>query len=313
MKLYLFDTIERFNRLSRSLDAKTYLCNKTWNVFNDGGEKESYKFKEDGSMIIVLSGRISRGNWEYDPNDNTIEIYSANEAYMVHPSLLQDILVLNIDGTRDCAFLVDENDSEKYPFSTYSGLIEYFEKEERKRIEEEKEAERLRLEEEENRKRIEAEEAQKREIEQKKYKLRYTYEKKFKDILLINKYKCKSYTIINYFIIAILCILTVIFSFFLFWLGAKIIPEELIKNTFVSALVFVFYGIIIFLLGGLIEIIKEYIEIDNRVRNGFEDILTNFQETLPVELKEDGEFNKSLHNLGTTFNYKEYRKEINRH
>lgn len=143
MKLYLFDTIERFNRLSRSLDAKTYLCNKTWNVFNDGGEKESYKFKEDGSMIIVLSGRISRGNWEYDPNDNTIEIYSANEAYMVHPSLLQDILVLNIDGTRDCAFLVDENDSEKYPFSTYSGLIEYFENEERKRIEEEKEAERL--------------------------------------------------------------------------------------------------------------------------------------------------------------------------
>lgn len=44
MKTYLFDTFNRYKRFSEKLDAKTILCNKSWWVFNDSGEKEVYIF-----------------------------------------------------------------------------------------------------------------------------------------------------------------------------------------------------------------------------------------------------------------------------
>ena len=40
MKAYLLDTFKRFKRYSDTLDVKTNLCNKTWLVFNDEGERE---------------------------------------------------------------------------------------------------------------------------------------------------------------------------------------------------------------------------------------------------------------------------------
>ena len=168
MKLYLFDTINRYKRYSETLDVKTKICNRPWIVFNDGGEKEVYKFKEDGTINIVLSGRVTRGTWEYDPTDKTIIISASDQSYMVHPGMYDDMLLaLQVDGTNECSFLIEENNSKDFAPKTYSDLMLFFEEKEKKSLEEE---ERIRLlKEEEEKARIKAEEeAELKRIEEEK-------------------------------------------------------------------------------------------------------------------------------------------------
>ncbi len=139
------------------LEVRTGLCNRAWLVFNDGGEKEVYKFKEDGTINIILSGRVTKGTWEYDPSDKTIIISSSDQSYMVHPSIFnQFILIFQVDGTNDCAFMIEENNAQNFAPKTYTELIQFMEFEEIKRLEEEnrKYLEQVRKQEEEERIRI---------------------------------------------------------------------------------------------------------------------------------------------------------------
>ena len=103
MKSYLFDTIERYKRWSEELDVKTILCNKSWIVFNDTGEKEVYIFQEDGSLIISLSGRVSNGSWKYLAANRSIVIEGTGQSYMLHPAFIYDcVFALQVDGTKEC-------------------------------------------------------------------------------------------------------------------------------------------------------------------------------------------------------------------
>lgn len=136
MKTFLLDSYNRYKRYSESLDVKTQLCNKTWVVFNDGEDRELYKFKEDGTIRIILSGRVSSGTWEYDPSDKSMIISASNQSIMVHPGMHEGILMgLQIDGTEECAFLIEENNSQSFAPKTRTELIEYFETKERNVIE----------------------------------------------------------------------------------------------------------------------------------------------------------------------------------
>lgn len=152
MKTYLLDSYNRYRRYSETLDVKTQLCNRTWVVFNDGDERELYKFKEDGTIRIILSGRVSSGTWEFDPNDKSMIISASDQSIMVHPGMHEGILMgLQVDGTEECAFLIEENNAHNFAPKTRTELIQYFEEQERKRIEEQQrilalEAERLRIE-----------------------------------------------------------------------------------------------------------------------------------------------------------------------
>ena len=65
MKTYLFNAINRYKKLSEELDVKAILCDKSWWVFNDSGEKELYIFNTDGNLIISISGKVSNGTWQY--------------------------------------------------------------------------------------------------------------------------------------------------------------------------------------------------------------------------------------------------------
>jgi len=199
MKTYLLDTYNRYKRYSETLDVKTKLCNRPWVVFNDGGEREVYKFKEDGTIKIILSGRVTTGTWEYDPSDKTLEIAAGDQAYMVHPGLYEDMLLaLQVDGTDNCAFLIEENNAQNFEPKTYTELIGYFQEKERREIaaEEERklqlqraEKERLRLQIEQEQQRKEAIERQKREEQLKDSFTRYFYQtgvkKKYENLLLI--------------------------------------------------------------------------------------------------------------------------------
>ena len=131
MKTYLFDTFNRYKRFSEELDAKTILCNKSWWVFNDNGDKEVYIFQTDGSLIISIKGRVSYSTWKYITANQSIIITSGEQAYMVKPAFIDgNILALQVDGTDEYAFLIDEQKLKELVFKTYNDILEYFEKKE---------------------------------------------------------------------------------------------------------------------------------------------------------------------------------------
>ncbi len=136
MKTYLFDTFNRYKRFSEKLDAKTILCNKSWWVFNDSGEKEVYIFNTDGSLIISVSGKVTNATWKYIPANKSIIIAAGEESYMVIPAFVDsNILALQIDGTDEFAFLIDEQNIQKFLPKTLLEVHQYFEDKEAKEIE----------------------------------------------------------------------------------------------------------------------------------------------------------------------------------
>ena len=136
MKTYLFDTFNRYKRFSEELDAKTILCNKSWWVFNDSGEKEVYIFNTDGSLIISVSGKVTNATWKYIPANKSIIIAAGEESYMVIPAFVDsNILALQIDGTDEFAFLIDEQNIQKFLPKTLLEVHQYFEDKEAKEIE----------------------------------------------------------------------------------------------------------------------------------------------------------------------------------
>ena len=135
MKTYLFDTFNRYKRFSEELDAKTILCNKSWWVFNDSGEKEVYIFNTDGSLIISVSGKVTNATWKYIPANKSVIISGNNQSYMVHPAFYDNmIFALQVDGTNEYAFLIDENNLPSTNLKSFSDLVIYFAEKERQAV-----------------------------------------------------------------------------------------------------------------------------------------------------------------------------------
>lgn len=165
MKTYLFDTINRYKRFSEELDVKTAICNKSWWVFNDSGEKELYIFNPDGKLDVIYSGRVTEGSWRYVSANKSIIVSANSESFMLDPAFLDNaIFALKLNGTDQYVFMIDENNTASFVPSTYKELMGYFDeklnraiaieeakvKAERKRLEEEhkqREQERIRLDE----------------------------------------------------------------------------------------------------------------------------------------------------------------------
>lgn len=183
MRTYLLDILNRYNRLSESLDVKTILCNKSWLIFNDTGDKELYIFQENGSLIASVNGEVINATWQYVPANKSIILSFKGQSYMLHPSFLdKNIFALQQDGTNRYAFMIDEKQSQSFQPKSLTELKSYFENIERKRIEEEQHRKKLWAEqqkeieqrkiEEERRERIKK---QQEEIQQYKNKKRLEY------------------------------------------------------------------------------------------------------------------------------------------
>ena len=135
MKAYIFDTFNRYKRFSEELDARTVLCNKSWYVLNDSGEKEVYIFNTDGTLIISVSGRVTNATWKYIPVNKSIIISGNNQSYMVHPAFYDNmIFALQMDGVNKYAFLIDEQNISSTNLKTFNDLVIYFEEKERQAI-----------------------------------------------------------------------------------------------------------------------------------------------------------------------------------
>lgn len=135
MKTYIFDTFNRYKRFSEELDAKTILCNKSWWVFNDSGEKEVYIFNTDGTLIIAVSGKVTNATWQYISANKSIIITGNNQSYMVHPAFCDNmIFALQVDGTNEYSFLIDERSLPSTNLRTFNDLVLYFAEKERQAV-----------------------------------------------------------------------------------------------------------------------------------------------------------------------------------
>lgn len=109
MKTYILDSINRIKRLGENLDAKTILCNKSWQIFNDTGEKELYIFQENGDILLSTNGIVSQGKWQYIYANKSILISVKENSYMLHPSFsINNIMAMNLDGTERYMLMIEE-------------------------------------------------------------------------------------------------------------------------------------------------------------------------------------------------------------
>ena len=109
MKTYILDSINRIKRLGENLDAKTILCNKSWQIFNDTGEKELYIFQENGDILLSTNGIVSQGKWQYISANKSILISVKENSYMLHPSFsINNIMAMNLDGTERYMLMIEE-------------------------------------------------------------------------------------------------------------------------------------------------------------------------------------------------------------
>jgi hypothetical protein len=129
--MYLLDIVNKYKRFSESLDVKTILCNKSWWVFNDTGEKEIYIFQEDGSLIISLNGKVTNANWKFISANKSLLINTDKQSVMVHSAFIDNVLfALQLDGTNQFSFLIDESNRESFKPKSLTDIQNYFENKE---------------------------------------------------------------------------------------------------------------------------------------------------------------------------------------
>ena len=128
MKAFLFDLVNKLQRTSNSLDAKAILCNKTWRVFSDTGEKEVYIFMEDGKLVISVNGAAVIGSWMYIPANQSLVISGNNQNFLVHPIICNNVLALALDGSNQCCFLLDSTKEELDRINSLRSIESYINK-----------------------------------------------------------------------------------------------------------------------------------------------------------------------------------------
>lgn len=143
MKTFLLDSFNRYKRFSEELNVKTILCNKSWLIFNDCGDKELYVFQENGSLIASVNGNVTNAKWQYIPANKSLVVSFREQSFMFHPSFINNVIfALQQDGTERFAFMINEEQSESFYPKSLKELNNYFEGIERKRIEAEEQEKR---------------------------------------------------------------------------------------------------------------------------------------------------------------------------
>ena len=171
MKTYILDAYKRIKRFSEKFDVSTTLCDRTWVVFNDTGERELYIFQPDGTAFITKNGVGIKGKWHWVSANQSLIINKDDNVIMLHPEYIdKTILALNLDGTNKMAFLIEEKHLKTFSAKTLNELEQYFVNKEKLLI-----AEQNRKIEEENRKRIEEEKRRKAEEEERLRKQRIMF------------------------------------------------------------------------------------------------------------------------------------------
>lgn len=256
MKTFLLDIADRFRRFDEQLDVKALLCNKSWQVFNDAGVKEIYIFQEDGSLIISLNGKVSRATWQYIPANRSLIINSDNESYMLRPFFQdENLFTLQLDGTREYSFLLNEAQRDNFPVKTLTELQYYLEHKVRLMLQQKEREEQLRMlqiQQQAEQERLFAIRQREEELRKKKQRER---EERLQAFINENLSKDKYLMLGRY--AGILCVMIfvipMIMMFLLGVLETFIVDTPIMQRIFMILLILTPIGFILVFFGSLIE------------------------------------------------------------
>lgn len=136
MKTYLLNIPKELKKFSQELDAKALLCNKTWEVLNDEGNKQVFIFQNDGKLLISTNGDVTNSTWQFITANYSIVITVKDQTTMLRPAFIDGVIfAMQKDGTQECLFLIDEHNKSICPNRTLTELKLYFHKEVEKILE----------------------------------------------------------------------------------------------------------------------------------------------------------------------------------
>lgn len=143
MKAFILSIPNKLKGINNSIDIKSILSSKVWEVFNDDGVKQVLIFKPKGELIVATEGKVTKSSWQYIAANQSIITEIGTESEMLHPAFLdENILVLRKDGhSNETYIMIDSMETSIFPNRTLTELEAYFSKKNQQLIDAERETE----------------------------------------------------------------------------------------------------------------------------------------------------------------------------
>ena len=195
MKTFLLSKVKRLKKYSQELDAKAVLYDKSWEVFNETGDKELMIFRPTQELLISRNGILQKGKWELLDIANII-IDVGEVSYLLNASYIEDeFLALRLDGTERYMVMIEVDLKNRFSLNSIKSIEGYLDnrykrieaekeakKQEQKRLEERREEEKEKRKEEERKKlRLQQEERERQKRQKREKKEREERERKAKE------------------------------------------------------------------------------------------------------------------------------------
>ena len=136
MKTFILNVIKRLENYSQKLDAKAILFDKSWEVFNETGDKELIIFRTNSELLISRNGIVQKGKWELLDIANLL-IDMDNKSYLLNAAYIEDkFLALKLDGTQQFMVMIETDMKNRFSMNSINVVEKYLE-DRYKRIEEE--------------------------------------------------------------------------------------------------------------------------------------------------------------------------------
>ena len=145
MKTFLLSAVKRLKSYSQKLDAKSILYDKSWEVFNENGDKELMIFRTNQELLISRNGIIQKGKWELLDIANII-IDVGEKSYLFNASYIEDnFLALKLDGTEEYMVMIEADMMNRFSLNSVKSIESYLDNR-YKKIEDDKAREQKRIE-----------------------------------------------------------------------------------------------------------------------------------------------------------------------
>jgi len=129
MYTFILNIPDTIKKVGEKLNAKSIICDKAWEVYNDDNVKLLYIFNPDGTMMISTNGDVKRASWQYIKANRSIVLNTMEGSYMFVPTYFDDaLLILHKDGTDNYLLLL--NTDERVILKTLSAINSYLKKKE---------------------------------------------------------------------------------------------------------------------------------------------------------------------------------------
>ena len=135
MKTFILKAVERLKNYSQKLDAKAILFEKSWEVFNETGDKELLIFRTNSELLISRNGIVQKGKWELLDIANLL-IDVDNKSYLLNAAYIEEkFLALKLDGTNQFMVMIETDMKNRFSMNSINAVEQYLE-DRYKRIEE---------------------------------------------------------------------------------------------------------------------------------------------------------------------------------